>query len=277
MDIDYNVPMTQIQALIGQSESCEQEIQFTCLGTPLRFGSTNYGYWLDKNGKKRYYFHGNATEDNICKCGYDNSCETSFDTTFDCNCNAGLPRKTEDRGLITDNRELPITSFVYGPIRRNSGKSAKIKIGPLRCKGKRVILEKENAHFAVQRGCVNGHRLKAVETITYDKIFIDNYNKFDISNGIFTVPVTGIYALNFSGHKGWRNDIQSKVGFLVNGVYKNSFGIRIGKDSYASLSYRWYASLVKGDKIKLETYSGQINVQCTQPVMFSGHLIKSNQ
>ena len=52
MDIDYDMPMEQIEVLIKNSESCEQEIEFTCLGTPLQFGSNNYGSWLDKNGNK---------------------------------------------------------------------------------------------------------------------------------------------------------------------------------------------------------------------------------
>ena len=47
----YDAPEEQIQAIIDQSESCEQDIEFTCLSTPLQFESEQYGWWLDKRGK----------------------------------------------------------------------------------------------------------------------------------------------------------------------------------------------------------------------------------
>ena len=53
MDIDYGMPMDQINSLIEQSESCEQDIEFTCLGTPLTFESVNHGWWLNKNGNEQ--------------------------------------------------------------------------------------------------------------------------------------------------------------------------------------------------------------------------------
>ena len=86
-------------------------------------------------GDKKYYFHGNDTNNHICKCGYDNSCKKAFGKSFDCNCNAMAPTKVMDKGSIRSMTDLPITSFAYGPITAGLGKIARIKVGPLKCKG----------------------------------------------------------------------------------------------------------------------------------------------
>ena len=50
-DIEYDVPLEQITALISLSESCEQYIDFGCFLAPLIESEENLGGWLDRNGK----------------------------------------------------------------------------------------------------------------------------------------------------------------------------------------------------------------------------------
>jgi hypothetical protein len=49
-DIDYGVPMSQIQALIQLSNSCIQPIEFGCFLAALEIEGTQLGSWIDKNG-----------------------------------------------------------------------------------------------------------------------------------------------------------------------------------------------------------------------------------
>jgi hypothetical protein len=49
--VDYQVPESQIQALIQLSETCTQEIDFGCFLAPLSaLDGTTFGSWIDKNG-----------------------------------------------------------------------------------------------------------------------------------------------------------------------------------------------------------------------------------
>jgi hypothetical protein len=49
-DIQYGVPMSQIEALVQLSESCVQSIDYGCFLAPLADEGTPLGSWLDKNG-----------------------------------------------------------------------------------------------------------------------------------------------------------------------------------------------------------------------------------
>ena len=50
IEVDYQAPIEQIKFLVENSESCEQEIEFSCQGAPLQFDLKNHGYWTDRNG-----------------------------------------------------------------------------------------------------------------------------------------------------------------------------------------------------------------------------------
>ena len=50
-EIEYDVPLEQITALVSLSESCEQYIDFGCFLAPLIENEENLGGWLDRNGK----------------------------------------------------------------------------------------------------------------------------------------------------------------------------------------------------------------------------------
>ena len=49
-EIEYQVPMEQIEALISVSETCDQTISFGCLFAPLLSNDVELGGWSDRNG-----------------------------------------------------------------------------------------------------------------------------------------------------------------------------------------------------------------------------------
>ena len=50
--------MEQIEALISVSEFCEQEVVNNCTSNQL----TGYSWWLDRNGNKYKYWHGDRDD-----------------------------------------------------------------------------------------------------------------------------------------------------------------------------------------------------------------------
>ena len=79
--LDYQVPVSQIRALIDSSTHCEQSIKFDCFLAPLvSYGQENKGFWKSWDGERQYFFHGNyedieSTEStqvesiHFCQCG----------------------------------------------------------------------------------------------------------------------------------------------------------------------------------------------------------------
>lgn len=129
--------MSQIIALTQLSATCEQAIQFDCFMAPLMEHGSDLGYWLDRNGNKSNFFHGNLNPDqpHVCRCGLDQTCVIP---ELPCNCDAKEPNWVADEGVITDKTILPITEFAYGPMEYDMQK-AKIKIGHLKCSGRSEI------------------------------------------------------------------------------------------------------------------------------------------
>ena len=70
-NIEYEISMSHIEAIINASESCEQEMKFKCFLTPLQgFGDNKNYYWKDRLGEDMYYFHSlNNTSGESCQCG----------------------------------------------------------------------------------------------------------------------------------------------------------------------------------------------------------------
>merc|ERR1719402_805840 len=135
-EYNYSVPADQVEALILSSSSCEQEITFDCKIAPLKnnmFGFY-YGWWVDRNGQKKFYFDGHDEESHVCGC-YPNCQQVQSFNTSTCNCDSSLaPWWNQDSGKITNKDHLPIKSFSYGGFISNQQK-AKITVGNLRCTG----------------------------------------------------------------------------------------------------------------------------------------------
>ena len=111
-------------------------------------------------------------------------------------------------------------------------------------------------------------------TLTFDQVDINIGDGFDGSSGIFKVPVTGTYKMNFSGQSG-RNEINyTFILFYKNGsvMFEISDVDTAENAKGKNVSYTWIMTLVKGDELKLES----VNYLCVfsdEPLTFSGELI----
>jgi len=132
--IDYGVPLSQIEALMALSESCEQSLIYGCFLAPLTDNDINYGGWFDRNSDPQYFFDGDHPGEHTCSCGEDNSCLTNGIDEFSCNCDAYFPIVANDTGLITAKNLLPITGVFYGPLMFET-EFASFTVGRLRCRG----------------------------------------------------------------------------------------------------------------------------------------------
>eukprot|EP00092_Neocalanus_flemingeri_P013728 GFUD01014806.1.p1 GENE.GFUD01014806.1~~GFUD01014806.1.p1 ORF type:complete len:305 (+),score=61.97 GFUD01014806.1:59-916(+) len=98
------------------------------------FGKFFYGWWIDHNGEKKFYFDGDNSDDHVCGCQKDNSCtQSSFNST--CHCDSSLmPLWNSDSGKLTNKEDLPVKGFNYGSF-FSEHQAAKITIGKLKCSG----------------------------------------------------------------------------------------------------------------------------------------------
>ena len=158
--------MEQIEALITVSEFCEQEVVNNCTSNQL----TGYSWWLDRNGNKYKYWHGDRNETaegfsqiieifflrfflaNIeksskgCQCSLTNSCDSKFNDNNLCNCD---DRETNtDIGLLTSREQLPVTQLAYGASDHRYS-FIHYTLGDLVCFGKRGLYpsEEDGADF----------------------------------------------------------------------------------------------------------------------------------
>jgi len=128
LNLTYDVPIQQIEALIAMSDTCEQEIKFECKLAPLKnaaFG-LKYGWWTNQRDEKKYYFDGADEESEVCDINHNGGV---------CNCDMSLvPLWNSDSGRITDKNSLPIKGFHYGGF-FNEHQAARVTIGKLKCSG----------------------------------------------------------------------------------------------------------------------------------------------
>jgi len=129
LNITYNVPLEQIEALIAMSDVCEQEIKFECKLAPLKnaaFG-VKFGWRTNQRDEKKYYFDGADEESEVCDINHNAGV---------CNCDMSLvPLWNSDTGRITNKNSLPIKGFYYGGF-FSEDQAARVTIGKLRCSGR---------------------------------------------------------------------------------------------------------------------------------------------
>jgi len=129
LNITYDVPLEQIEALIAMSDVCEQEIKFECKLAPLKnaaFG-VKFGWWTNQRDEKKYYFDGADEEREVCDINHNAGV---------CNCDMSLvPLWNSDTGRITNKNSLPIKGFYYGGF-FSEHQAARVTIGKLRCSGR---------------------------------------------------------------------------------------------------------------------------------------------
>jgi len=128
LDLTYDVPIQQIEALIAMSDTCEQEIKFECKLAPLKnaaFG-VKFGWWTNQREEKKYYFDGADEDSEVCDINHNGGV---------CNCDMSLvPLWNSDTGRITNKNSLPIKGFYYGGF-FSEHQAARVTIGKLKCSG----------------------------------------------------------------------------------------------------------------------------------------------
>ena len=109
------------------------------------------------------------------------------------------------------------------------------------------------------------------DDLTFDIVDINIGDGFDRTSGFFTVPVSGIYKMSFSG--------QFFIEFTSIRVYKNGsymFDIYDGNEAEKAdvnnVSYTWVMRLVKGDALKLYSFN-HLHAESYAPLTFTGELI----
>jgi len=142
LNLSYSAPLEQITNLIELSETCDQEIRFSCFLSALYDTDIPIGAWINRNGDPEIYFDGANHGTHMCQCSLNDSCSDSSHGAV-CNCDANfIPELQSDNGLITDMSALPITAFVYGDLIYES-QIAQIEIGRLKCQGQKQMQPKE--------------------------------------------------------------------------------------------------------------------------------------
>jgi len=142
LNISYSAPLEQIKTLIELSDTCDQEISFSCFLSALYDTDTPIGAWINRNGDPEIYFEGANHGTHMCQCSLNDSCSDSSHGAV-CNCDAdNIPELQNDKGKITDVLALPITGFVYGDLVYDS-QIAQIEIGRLKCRGQKKMEPKK--------------------------------------------------------------------------------------------------------------------------------------
>ena len=110
--------------------------------------------------------------------------------------------------------------------------------------------------------------------LTFGQVDINISDGFDGSSGIFTVPVSGIYKMSFSGQSAFGKIDDTIIHVIKNGsvMFYITDGNTAEKGDENNVSYTWIMRLVKGDKLKLysEYY---LYASWWDPLTFTGELI----
>jgi len=158
LNVSYSAPMDQIKTLMDLSETCFQEISFSCFLSALSIGDDPVGLWINRHNEAETYFTGSHHGQHICECGLDGTCSDSQHDLL-CNCDGNnIPEFQSDRGTIDNSTALPIMGFVYGSMKYDS-QVAVIQIGRLVCQGSKKIPKNEIAD-----SCSNLKRSGVVES-----------------------------------------------------------------------------------------------------------------
>ena len=127
--INYDIPMTQIVAIMKQSKNCEQFIKYECYNSGLLHDGD--GWWVSRQGSRMNYWGGAAVNSGKCACGMTNSCAGRWK----CNCDANDVTWRQDSGYLTDKNTLPVTELRFGDTSSHVGINERgyHTLGKLRC------------------------------------------------------------------------------------------------------------------------------------------------
>ncbi len=131
-----------------------------------------------------------------------------------------------------------------------------------------VDVKTKSVHFYVQR---DSEFDTAGAVIPFKSARLNEANAFNLTSGIFTAPVPGIYHFQFTGLKRWNADVS--VFIQLNG---NNIGETYSSFSgtHESLSLSSSLRLVENDKVNLLLKSGTLYDSISGLTHFSGWLVK---
>ncbi|KAM6918523.1 contactin-associated protein-like 4 [Xenentodon cancila] len=217
---DYVSEEAQLSAAINQSEHCQQELSYHCRRSRLlntQEGSP-FSWWFGGPGSGRVqtYWGGAHPGSQQCACGLQGDC---VDPQHYCNCDADRMEWTEDSGLLTHKKSLPVRSLVLGDVQR-PGSEAAYRVGPLRCHGDKnfwnaAFFDKETSylHFPTFHGELSADISFLFKTTASSGVFLENLGikdfirielssstqvvfSFDVGNGPLEVRVESNVPLN---------------------------------------------------------------------------------
>ncbi|XP_029001997.1 contactin-associated protein-like 4 [Betta splendens] len=178
---DYASEEEQLNAVISQSEHCEQELAYRCrksrlLNTPE---GAPFSWWLGGPGPGRVqtYWGGALPGSRQCACGVQDNC---LDSNHYCNCDSDAEQWTNDSGLLTHKETLPVRSVVLGDVHR-PGSEAAYRVGPLHCHGDKnfwnaAFFDKETSylHFPTFQGELSADISFLFKTTSSSGVFLEN-------------------------------------------------------------------------------------------------------
>uniref|UniRef100_A0AAY4B570 Contactin associated protein like 3 n=1 Tax=Denticeps clupeoides TaxID=299321 RepID=A0AAY4B570_9TELE len=130
---NYSANAEQLQAIITQSEHCEQELSYHCkksrlLNTPV---GAPFTWWVGGSGEVHTYWGGATPGSQQCRCGLQENC---IHPEHFCNCDADHKDWANDSGLLSHKDHLPVRVIAIGDVNR-PGSEAAYQVGPLQCYG----------------------------------------------------------------------------------------------------------------------------------------------
>jgi hypothetical protein len=129
-EIEYDIPLEQIVAIINQSKNCSQFIKYKCYHSILL--ARPFGWWVSRQNSTMNYWGGAAVNSGKCACGMTNSCAGGGK----CNCDKNDQVWREDSGYLTDKNTLPVTQLRFGDTGSwGVGEKGYHTLGKLRCWG----------------------------------------------------------------------------------------------------------------------------------------------
>ncbi|XP_068597746.1 contactin-associated protein-like 5 [Brachionichthys hirsutus] len=217
---EYASVEEQLEAIINQSDHCEQELIYHCWKSHLlnTAGGLPLSWWVGGPGAGRVQnsWAGAPPGSRQCACSLQRNC---VDPKRHCNCDADQSEWANDSGLLTHKETLPVRSLVLGGIQRPGSESA-YRVGHLRCHGDKNIwnaafFDKETSylHFPTFHGELSADISFLFKTTSSSGVFLENLGikdfirlelssptevlfSFDVGNGPLEVCVKAAVPMN---------------------------------------------------------------------------------
>ena len=135
-----------------------------------------------------------------------------------------------------------------------------------------VDVKTKSVHFYVQRN--TGIPLAVSGVIPWEVEQLNEGNAMDLSTGVFTVPVTGIYHFDFSAVQEYSFE-HLYVFLQVNGA-NMGWAFTKGNHAYDTISLSSSLHLQAGDKVNLFKKAGYLHDSTRHSTHFTGWLVEED-